>query len=80
MLAMFNLLPIAPLDGFNFINSLLPQPNKFADFMYKNGRFILYGLIFLDIVSDMFLSRYGISLSIFDLFSRVIIKLIGLVL
>ncbi|MDR0855536.1 MAG: site-2 protease family protein [Christensenellaceae bacterium] len=76
MLALFNFLPIFPLDGFNFVNSLLPQPNNFATFMYKNGRFLLYGLIILDVISDVFLKQFGISLSIFDLFSRWILTVI----
>ena len=40
-LAVFNLLPIYPLDGFNFINTFLKYENKFAQFMRKYGSLIL---------------------------------------
>ena len=44
-LAVFNLLPIYPLDGFNFINTFLKYGNKFSQFMYKYGSIILLVLI-----------------------------------
>ncbi len=44
-LAVFNLLPIYPLDGFNFIDSFLRPGNKFSNFMHQFGSIIL--LIFL---------------------------------
>ena len=40
-LAIFNLFPIYPLDGFNFINTFLKYDNKFAQFMRKYGSLIL---------------------------------------
>ena len=43
-LAIFNLLPIFPLDGFNFINTFLKYENKFSQFMYKYGTIILIAL------------------------------------
>ena len=44
-LAVFNLLPIFPLDGFNFINTFLPYNNKFSDFMFKYGSLLLIVLL-----------------------------------
>ena len=44
-LAVFNILPIYPLDGFNFIKSFCKDGNKFVSFMYRYGSFIL--LIFI---------------------------------
>ncbi len=44
-LAIFNLLPIYPLDGFNFINTFLKYNNKFSNFMYKYGSIVLLVLI-----------------------------------
>ena len=44
-LAIFNLLPIYPLDGFNFINTFLKYNNKFSNFMYKYGSIVLIVLI-----------------------------------
>lgn len=44
-LFVFNLLPIYPLDGYNFLKAILPQQNKFISFLEKYGTIIL--LIFL---------------------------------
>lgn len=44
-LAIFNLLPIYPLDGFNFINTFLKYDNKFSNFMIKYGGIILIVLV-----------------------------------
>lgn len=41
----FNLIPICPLDGFNFITAFMKPMNKFIEFMYKYGSIIL--LLFL---------------------------------
>ena len=44
-LLVFNLLPIYPLDGFNFIKALTKPNNAFVNFMMKYGTIVL--LIFL---------------------------------
>lgn len=44
-LAIFNLLPIYPLDGFNFINTFLKYDNNFSNFMIKYGGIILIVLV-----------------------------------
>ncbi len=49
-LAVFNLLPIYPLDGFNFISTFLRPDNKFVQFMRMYGSWVL--LIF--IISPLF--------------------------
>lgn len=41
MLAIFNMLPIYPLDGFNFINAFLRYDNKFVDFNMRYGMILL---------------------------------------
>lgn len=43
--AVFNLLPIHPLDGYNAIASFLPYENKFTNFMQRYGSFILLILV-----------------------------------
>lgn len=43
-LAVFNLLPIFPLDGFNIISSLTRRGNEFQRFMMKYGSIILIAM------------------------------------
>ena len=40
-LALFNLLPIYPLDGFSFLETFLKPENKFVQFMHRFGSLIL---------------------------------------
>ena len=54
-LAVFNLIPIYPLDGFNFISSFMKPDNKFIQFMRRYGSLIM--LIF--VVSPLFDIIYG---------------------
>lgn len=66
-LAIFNLLPIYPLDGFNFINTFLKYDNKFSQFMIKYGRIVL--LLFILII--MYTNIFGIVInSILQLFTK----------
>ncbi|MBO8423592.1 MAG: site-2 protease family protein [Firmicutes bacterium] len=77
MLALFNLLPIYPLDGFNIVNSFLPHGNPYQTFMVRYGVFCLLALIIIGNVADMFGFRY---LDIFGLFGDLITELIYKVL
>lgn len=45
--AVFNLLPIFPLDGFNLVCGLSKTQNKFITFMYKYGTIILLGILLI---------------------------------
>jgi len=48
-LAVFNFLPIYPLDGFRFIENFTKYNNSYVNFMYRYGSLVLIAvLIFLD--------------------------------
>lgn len=53
-LAVFNFLPIFPLDGFNFLNTFLKYDNKFSQFMFKYGSFVLLFVIVTGIFSYVY--------------------------
>lgn len=60
-LAVFNLIPIFPLDGFNFINTFLPYNNKFSNFMFKYGSLLLIVLLLTGGFSYIFeWTTYGV--------------------
>jgi len=62
-LIVFNLLPIYPLDGFNFISSFMRSNSKFIDYNIRNGHKIFIGIILV----DLFLSMFGFSIISFVL-------------
>ncbi len=51
-LALFNLLPIHPLDGYNVIESFMRATNGFIRFMRAYGQYILIALIGIGIIVD----------------------------
>lgn len=53
-LAVFNLLPIYPLDGYRIINCFVSSENKILEFIRKNSRYILIFLFGLGIIRDLF--------------------------
>lgn len=61
-LIVFNLLPIYPLDGFNFISSFLPSNSRFIDFSVRNGHKIFWGIILVDLLFELFVGVSLISL------------------
>lgn len=58
-LAIFNLLPIYPLDGFNFLSSFMRPDNKFMQFMYRYGNMILMLIIILPIFDVIYYYAVG---------------------
>lgn len=60
-LALFNLLPIFPLDGFNFVSSFMKTENKFIKFNLKNGYNLMFAILIGSILIDLL---FG-----FDIFS-----------
>jgi len=66
MLAMFNLLPFIPLDGYNFISTFLKPDNKFIKWNERNGSKILFSIIlvclFIEILVGIDLFGYYVDL------------------
>lgn len=77
MLGFFNLLPIYPLDGYNLLNSFLPEGNLYQMFMRKYGTFVLLGLIVIGQIGSMLNFDY---INIFALFNNLIQRLIDTVI
>lgn len=55
-LALFNLLPIYPLDGFNFVSSFLRADNKFIQYNVKNGYKILLVILLICLLIEILFS------------------------
>lgn len=72
-LALFNLLPIYPLDGFNMVNSLLPVGNKYSRFMVRYGYFVLLAIILIGNISSALNFRY---LDIFGMYNDAIYEML----
>jgi len=71
VLAIFNLIPIPPLDGSHVLFNLLPDKyNEFKFQLAKNGPLILLALILLDNFS-----KVGIFSSLFNFFLGLIYRL-----
>lgn len=65
MLAIFNLLPIFPLDGFNIIATFTKPENKFVRFMYSYGSLLLIVLLLAGL-------GYGINFVVTELFNWLV--------
>ncbi|MFA6860184.1 MAG: site-2 protease family protein [Clostridia bacterium] len=75
-LAVFNFLPIYPLDGFNFLAATLKQGNKFLEFMAKYGIFVLFGLIISGIFDFLIQIVAGGILTLFSLYWQTVLMII----
>lgn len=58
-LMVFNLIPLYPLDGFNFISSFMRPDNKFVQANIRNAGRIFIGILLIDLFLDLFM---GISI------------------
>ena len=58
-LIVFNLLPIYPLDGFNFISSFMRSDNKFVQANIRNSGKIFLTILFADLLLE-FVTGYSI--------------------
>ncbi len=52
-LVMFNIMPIPPMDGFNFIATFCKPDNKFLNFMARNALRIFIGILLLGFITDL---------------------------
>jgi len=52
-LALFNLIPLFPLDGYNFLVTFFKKANKFTHFNERNGNKVLIGLILVSLVFEI---------------------------
>ena len=54
VLMVFNLIPVPPLDGFGIITQIFNlEKYSWCDVVYRNGLFILMGLILFDVISTI---------------------------
>lgn len=53
----FNLLPIYPLDGFRVVETLAKPNNRYVDFMYKNGTYVMLGILLFSFVIGRFIPQ-----------------------
>ena len=65
--ALFNILPLYPLDGYRLLSSFVPQSNKFMTFLRKYSLYIILGLMLLDFIPyvsyysplNLYIGRFG---------------------
>lgn len=78
-LVLFNILPIPPFDGFNFLATFFKQDNKFLNFMYRNGMKIFWGIILVSLIVEIFtgVDILSVYLSLINDFVYVPIALLG---
>lgn len=78
-LALFNFLPIFPLDGFNFVKTFIRGENKFTQFNYRYGSKLIWGIILGSLVIDFMFNFdvFGWYLSLLNNYVFIPIALLG---
>lgn len=69
----FNLLPLYPLDGFRLVETLAKPNNRYVDFMYRYGNFVLLGVL----VISQVLGRISPYLDIFGMYINLVVDLMS---
>ena len=77
-LALFNIVPIYPLDGFNFVTSFMKSNNKFIHYSIKNGFKIVLTILLVSIFLDLFFSFDIISYYLSLLYEYVLLPISNL--
>lgn len=79
MLALFNLLPFVPLDGFNFIATFLKPDNKFVRWNERKGVTIIFAIIFGSLLVELLtgIDIFGTYLNLIYRFIYIPIALLG---
>ncbi len=72
-LAVFNLLPIPPLDGFNMLCSFTKGTNRVVNSLARYGYVILFALLIFDVIDILFAFVYSFVLPAFMSFWYCII-------
>lgn len=73
-LAIFNFLPIAPLDGFNMLTAIIRYDSKFLKFMRENGQWVLLILLISGLLETIILKVYNfIATPIIELFVNLLL-------
>lgn len=67
-LAIFNIIPIPPLDGYNVIASFTKSSNKFTQILNRYGFIILLALLVFNVIDLLFGVLYGFVLPAFENF------------
>ena len=78
-LIMFNILPIPPMDGYNFIETFTKPENRFIKFVQKNSLRLLIGILLIGTLTDLFFGFdiFTIYLSLIYDFAYLPITFIG---
>ncbi len=74
-LAMVNILPIFPLDGFNFITSFMKTDNKFIEFNAKHGYKVMVALLIIGVVTEILFGFDILSWYVSILYNYVLLPL-----
>lgn len=77
-LALFNFLPIYPMDGFNFITSFMKTENKFIKFSIKHTFSIILGIILVSTMFEVMFNVYLIDSYLTLLYRYVFMPIAGL--
>ena len=80
MLALFNFIPLFPLDGFQFVAAFVKPNSKFIEWNQKHGMQTLFGCLLISILVEMVtgVDIFSMYLNLLEKFVYMpIVKIIG---